>query len=475
VPYNPFGIGVNSRAAVDYLQGRYGWAVNRLNQKVAAVSIDGEPFSTWAGPVSIATGVEHREEKMRQITDPEEQANPQIWFQAAGQPYTGKFTVTEGFVETVVPLAKDASWAREFDLNGAARFTGYSTFGYTTTWKVGATWQVIDDIRFRATRSRNIREPTLVDLYQAGSTAQSSTTDPLTGQAVNSVTTTKGNPNLKPESSDDTGVGVVLTPTFFPGFSASFDYYAIDISNAVNSGLSLSQLITLCAGGNQTACGTFTRSGSGASALITSVSQPLNFATENEKGFDIEASYALPLSDIVDSWNGKLNFRLLTTHYISYKVFSGVPGDAAIEYAGVNTGKQNGGLGVPSWRYQGTISYTNDPLTVGLTLRGLSGGVVNPTYIECSSGCPVSTGQHQTVSVNHMDGAFYTDVNLAYQLHIGETATTELFFNVQNLFDRDPALMPIGPGGSNYDFYPANSGQYDIMGRIFRAGVRFKM
>ena len=36
-------------------------------------------------------------------------------------------------------------------------------------------------------------------------------------------------------------------------------------------------------------------------------------------------------------------------------------------------------------------------------------------------------------------------------------------------------LVPLGPGGSNYDFYPANAGQYDVLGRVFRAGVRFKM
>src|SRR5581483_2710752 len=31
VPYNPFGINVNSAAVRDYLQGRYGYAINRLN------------------------------------------------------------------------------------------------------------------------------------------------------------------------------------------------------------------------------------------------------------------------------------------------------------------------------------------------------------------------------------------------------------------------------------------------------------
>ncbi|MHB1203948.1 MAG: TonB-dependent receptor domain-containing protein [Rhodospirillaceae bacterium] len=476
VPYNPFGIGVNSTAAINYLQGRYGWNNQRLNQKVAAITATGEPFSTWAGAVSIATGIEHREEKMRQVTDPEEQANPAIWFQGAGLPYSGKFTVTEGFVEAVIPLAKDTVWAKAFDLNGAVRATGYSTFGYTTTWKVGANWQLTDDIRFRATQSRNIREPNLVDLYKTGSTSQSSINDPANNNAVtNNINTATGNPNLQPERSDDTGLGVVYQPGWFPGFNMSFDYYNIDISGAVNS-LGTTQLITLCLQGNQAACSTFTRTGSGASAVIISTSAPGNFATESEKGFDIEASYVLPLATINDSWDGKLSTRFLATHFISYMVFSGAPGTFPIEYAGVNSGKQNGGSGVPSWRYQGVVNYALDPVNVGLTFRGISAGVINPTYIECTSGCPASTADHTTVSSNNMDGAFYVDLNLSYKIPMGDSAAySELFFNVRNLANADPALMAIGPGGSNYDFYPANSGQYDIMGRVFRAGIRFKM
>ena len=475
VPYNPFGIGVNSAAAINYLQGRYGYAINRLNQKVAAATVSGEPFSSWAGPVSIASGIEHREEKMRQINDPEEVAIPSIWFQGAGLPYTGKFTVTEGFVEAVVPLAKDTVWAKSLDLNGAVRGTGYSTFGYVTTWKVGATWQLIDDVRFRGMQSRNIREPTLVDLYQTGSTSQSSISDPGNGNlTTNNRNTATGNPGLLPEKSNETDLGVVLQPSFFPGFNMSFDYYNINISNAVNS-LGTTQLINLCLQGNAAACTTFSRTGSGASALIISVTRPGNFATEKERGFDIEASYALPLSSINGSWDGKISTRFLATHYISYTIFSGVPGDFAIEYAGTNSGKQNGGSGVPSWRYQGVIDYNLDPIDIGMTFRGLSAGVINPTYVECTTGCPVSSASHLTVSNNHMDGAFYMDLNLSYKIHIGDTATSDLFFNVRNLANKDPALMAIGPGGSNYDFYPANSGQYDIMGRVFRAGVRFKM
>jgi len=481
VPYNVFGVGVNSQAAVDYIQGRYGWNNHRLNQKVGALSFTGNPFETWAGPVSTAFGYEYRAESMRQISDPEEQANPAIWFQAAGQPYTGAVKVHDFFLETVVPLAKDESWATALDLNGAVRGTHYSTYGWVGTWKVGATYSPVDDIRFRVTQSRNIRSPTLVDLYQAGSTSRSSTTDPFNGnRTVNSQVTTRGNPNLGPEKSSDTGIGVVYQPSWFEGFSASVDFYRIKIKDAVNQ-LGTIELLTLCQNGNQVACGTFTRVGEPgtASEQINFNVSPQNFATERAKGIDFEASYSLPLASLADSLDGNLGLRFLATHYISYSVFSGVPGDRPIEYAGApGTAGSNiggGGGGLPDWRINSSVNYALDPITVGLTFRYISGGLNNATYIECQTGCPASSGIRLTTDNNQVASSFLIDFNSSYTLALNDTAETELFFNVRNVFNTDPPIAVRGPGGSSWDFPPTNQGLYDIMGRIFRAGVKFKM
>jgi outer membrane receptor protein involved in Fe transport len=470
VPYNPFGIGVNSAAAVDYLQGRNGWNNQRLNQKVAAINLHGDAFSTWAGPVSLAAGYEHREEKMRQTSDPEEQANPGIWFQGAGQPYTGKVTVNDVYGEAVVPLAKDEAWAKSLDLNAAVRATNYSTYGWVATWKVGATYSPVDDIRFRATRSRNIRSPTLVDLYQAGTSMNNALADPFNNnQTVNYTSRTSGNPNLQAEKSDDTGLGVVLQPGFLPGFSVSFDYYHIDINDAVNTP-NATDLVNLCFQGNAPACSAITRTGTGTSTFLLIQVQPQNFATEKARGFDIEASYSLPLSSIVDSWDGRLGARLLATHYISYVINNGTVGSVPIEYAGVVSGS-----GVPSWRMQANLTYALDPINVGLTFRTISGGKNVATQIECSANCPPSTANNVTVDNNHVPSTFYADLNMAYKLHVGEAAETELFFNVRNIANTDPVIVARGPGGTSYDFPPTSVGLYDTLGRVFRAGVRFKM
>src|SRR5690606_5753006 len=105
--------------------------VETLEQSVAAASLSGEPFSLWAGPVSMAMGIEHRIEKVSGWASERDEATE--YFAGNYKASHGKFHVTEGFLETVVPLARDAAFAQEFDLNAAVRATDYSTSGYVTT------------------------------------------------------------------------------------------------------------------------------------------------------------------------------------------------------------------------------------------------------------------------------------------------------------------------------------------------------
>ncbi|HEU0135000.1 MAG TPA: TonB-dependent receptor plug domain-containing protein, partial [Allosphingosinicella sp.] len=154
VPLNRLGLGVADPAAIDYALGDP-YRDQTLEQSVAGVNLSLTPFATWAGDVSVAVGGEYREEKIRGSVPLEFQPiiNPNgtttnRWSVGNYLPFTGKYNVKEAYLETVVPLG----FGLEF--NGAVRATDYSTSGYVTTWKLGATWAPIEDIRFRVTRSR---------------------------------------------------------------------------------------------------------------------------------------------------------------------------------------------------------------------------------------------------------------------------------------------------------------------------------
>jgi outer membrane receptor protein involved in Fe transport len=460
VPFNPFGTGVNSQAAKNFVLG-----INKRNeflkQNVFSLSLNGDPFSNWAGPVSLATGIEHRSESVRGIADP--LAYTGVWYVGNYIPTFGSYTVTEGFVETVFPLAKDVPWAKTLDLNAAARFTGYSTSGFVTTWKAGLTYSPIDDVRFRVTRSRDIRAANLQELFAAGSTTNNALLDPFNNNiTTNYVGTTSGNPKLEPEKADTTGLGVVLQPSFIPGLSVSVDYWNIDVKQAIGT-VGAQDIINFCFEGNQTFCSAITRGVPGSYNALQIAIVPFNLAESIARGIDIDGTYRLPLASVVDSWDGTLTFRMVATNYLKAYTNDGV--DEPTDSVG-----QNSGMGPPRWRWTGSATYDLDPINISFSARGVSSGTINNQFVECASGCPVSTVLHPTIDNNYLPGAIYFDMALAYKFGNGAQA----FFNVRNLADKDPAITPRGPANYPFDQFLANPYLYDVLGRVFRAGVRFK-
>jgi iron complex outermembrane receptor protein len=464
VPFNPMGVGVNTPGAVNYVTGT-GYSKTVLTQSVVAVNARGEPFSTWSGPVSLALGIEHREESVGGYTDALDAEG--AFFAGNFTATQGKYDVTEGYIETVVPIAKGKAWAKSLDLSAAARATDYSTSGYVTTWKVGATYSPIADIMFRATRSRDIRAPNLGDLYNAGRSGTASVTDPATGISTTIISRIEGNPNLQPETADETGFGVVFRPSFFPRFEASVDYYNIDISNAIES-LSEQEYVNRCFQGITALCSFIHRDAAG---LIDSVAiRPANIQAQKTQGIDFEASYNLQLSNIVASWHGSVAFRALATRVISLET---IDPQTVTQGAGVNA--DDAGLGVsglfaPHFKYIASATYSADSFSSTLTARGISPGKYNNALITCSSGCPVSTTASPTINDNHIAGVTYFDLALNYKVMEG---SGEVFLVTENLFDRAPPLVA-GTFGSGFYAGQGNQFQYDRLGRMFRAGVRFK-
>jgi outer membrane receptor protein involved in Fe transport len=109
---------------------------------------------------------------------------------------------------------------------------------------------------------------------------------------------------------------------------------------------------------------------------------------------------------------------------------------------------------------------------VQFTARGLTGGTYDNAWVECSSGCPASSINNRTINNNHVSGATYFDMAVTYDLP--EIPGTQLFLNVTNILNRDPELVAYGPAGTAYGNPSTNQGIYDILGRVYRAGVRFK-
>jgi outer membrane receptor protein involved in Fe transport len=471
VPLNIFGNGNASAAAKRYITGVAVQDVH-VRQDVAEFSVHGDLFRLPAGPLAVAAGAGYRKEEFTQTVDPRsaeirsgttplsngtiytihgyptglintlggyERTNP--------QPTGGAYDVREVFAEAQAPLLADAPWAKSLTLNGAVRYTDYSTSGGVTSWKLGVVYAPVDGFTIRATRSRDIRAPNLGELYQGSSQGTSTVTDPQHNrQAVNALTGAVGNTALTPELSDTTVVGFIAQPAFLPGFSINMDYYDINIQDAI-SALTAQQEIDLCDQGATGLCGFIERNAAG---TITRVQLPFfNVAGRVTRGVDTEASYSLPLSRFSEAWEGQLTFRALI-NYIS-KFETTVQGAAPLELAG------DIGNSLPKWSGAFTGDLKVGRYEVFLQERWIGSGKYSNTLGP------------RDIDRNHADQVFYTDVTLTYDL--SQDRGMVGFVTINNLFDRDPEPTPgFLIAGASF----GNRGLYDLIGRTYTAGLRFR-
>ncbi|HEX8486615.1 TonB-dependent receptor plug domain-containing protein [Sphingomonas sp.] len=471
VPLNRIGIGGATPQAIQYVlyDGLQPLRTQRLKQQVGALNFStNNLIDLWAGPISIAFGGEYREESVSGDVDPLFQpivangVTTGTWIYGNYLATDGKYNVKEAYIEAVVPIF------RGMDFNGAFRITDYSTSGSVNTWKAGLTWQALDAIKFRGTVSRDIRAPNLSELFAPGTGRTNTVNVPLangTTVANQFNESTVGNRELTPEVAKTYGAGAIFTPGFLPGFAMSVDYYNIEIKDAISS-LTAQVITDQCyLQSIATSCAFISTTGGRGvvtpGLAVTSIEvKPFNFVSEKTSGIDFEASYRRMVGP------GNFTLRALASYAIELKTDNGVT--LTTDAAGQNTG------GLPDWTYRLSAGYDLDSgLAMQVIGRGVSGGVYNNNYIVCTTDCPASTADRRTVNTNSIGGAFYLDVNASYAFQI-ENAKAQVFVSIRNLLDRDPTLVGNGPTGNNTPAYPqTNRALYDVLGRVFRMGVRF--
>lgn len=441
-PLNPFGRFNATREAVDYVTGTQS---SRTTTKLDAVGVkvQDDLFKLWAGPVTAATGVEARWES---------QSTGRSALTAAGvfaiplftSDLEGRFNVKEWFGEIAAPLVDVQGF--KFDLNGAARYSDYSTSGGIWSWKLGGTARLFNDFLLRATRSRDIRSPGVTDLYSLRRASVGPLVDQDTagrasipGYNPNPSTVTSysgGNPDLQPEISRTLAIGGSYSPEFIPGFSVSADYYEIDIRGAIAT-LSASNLTLACALGSSAACSQVIRNPT-TQTVETVFSNAQNISVFETRGVDLEASYRLAMSRINERLGGSLSIRALATYVDQFVIDTGI---TRIDTAG-DVGDASSIAGLPKWRGTLSVAYQGNTIGIDARVRYVDGGQYS----------------HLLTTLVNNDIASRTYVDLGMQARVSDWLT--LFGNINNVFDVAPPISTVG------------NPHYDVMGTYFVLGVR---
>ena len=333
-PLNITGGTVNPLAAAYVRQQTEFSLVNTMDD--VSANIDAKPFSDWAGPVAFALSGEYR--KLTLVNNSNAQAGAladctglrvncdqgstsQYVSNVVSDMYAAE-TISEAAFETEVPLLANLPLVKALDFNGAVRETHYSTSGNATTWKLGLTWNLIDDFQIRATRSEDIRAPTLVDLFSPAQAGLVGFNDLHTGVIGDIIDYAKGNPLLTPEIAKTTTAGFVYRPSWLPRFNISVDYYDIIITNvitAVDGDADDIQALCEASGGTSPYCGLYNRplpfsNRSPANFPISVSTESLNVAKTVTHGVDAEVNYNFDLGSVVPSAPGNLAIRILGSY-----------------------------------------------------------------------------------------------------------------------------------------------------------------
>ncbi|MFM8881445.1 MAG: TonB-dependent receptor domain-containing protein [Betaproteobacteria bacterium] len=238
---NPFLLPgqVQTKEAMDLINGAkyigqlYGGEA-RISQFDAVISR--ELFNAPGGPASTALGVDLRKESF--VFNNGTLNAPAII--GAGSPATlNEVTrnVRALFAEMQVPIVKNV-----LETQLALRQDHYDGFGTTTNPKIAARFTPTKSLLFRGSFNKGFHAPDFGPLYEGQNTGQfnSDINDPVLcaknpGDVryckIRPAVITGGNPNLKPERSDQRSIGVVWEPTNW--LSTSLDHFNINLKDRI--------------------------------------------------------------------------------------------------------------------------------------------------------------------------------------------------------------------------------------------------
>lgn len=462
VPLNPFGPDTITREAFDYITD-YTFFVAKNTMHDFGGSVSGDLFDLPAGAVKLGVSGDARWLKLDVASDfvprtlnctglrlciPNSAA---LYDQSTVAPSRASMNVYEVAGELSVPILKDSAIAEALTVSLAGRYTHYSTSGGVTSWKAGVDYRVVPGLRFRGTVSRDIRAPNLYDLYAPLRVATGGYADLLTGGNFSIQTRTQGNPNLVPEIARTYTAGFVLTPAFIPKFSLSFDFFKIDLKQAITSisgGSPDIQQLCYASGGTSPYCALTVRPnpisdtsiGNFPTAVITT---NVNSATVKTQGFDVEANYRFDLS--IGDTPGSVSLRGLLSHqpFIKTLNYPGSPVNLTV---------------MPPTRLSAFLGYQIGDWSLNLQDTWFSRYSRKTLYNQ--------------VFVQPYSGTFNTlDATLSKKFETGPAAITA-YLSVQNLFNSQPPLYTVTntSPGLTYPVLPSQN----AMGRYYLFGVRGK-
>jgi len=448
-------------------------------------------FAIWAGDIGAAVGVEVRRETFEDNRDPRQDGTltfrdtinttlvtNDLQGNSGSLDTRGSRDVQSAYVEFAVPLVSEdmnIPLVQSVDMQLAARYENFDTFGSVTKPKVALSWRPFDFLLFRSAWSEGFRAPNLQQQYESGlqrtnnrtdfifceadkragriTAAQFTTTCPNRTQPV--ISNRQGSSALEPEESTNLTYGMVFEDTFLPPewgkVTFTADWWRIEQTNVVGIFgddnhilLDYVRRVTGQNGGSDPAVvrnipdaqdnADFTGTNLTAVGDIQFVNDNyLNLDERAVQGWDFGFYYDLDDTPLGD-FNFRINAAFLDKFFqsvspegqeINQAIADGlVP--AALTVGGQGNLVRN--FGRPEWRYTAALTWRKDALGAGW-FTSYVGDVEDKGIVLTATGQPWIIEDFQT-----------HNLYVQYELGYDSDSPTRLRVGVRNIFNEEPPL-----------------------------------
>jgi len=448
------------------------------SQFIAEGSVTGDLLTLPAGTLGAAFGVSFRHDSINDRPGPLSVAQ-NVWGATTAGVTSGSDNLSEAYAEFEVPLIRNIQpLVKELKLNLSARYSYYESVGDNVTYKLGLNWAVNDAIRLRATHGTSFRAPALYELYLKDQTsflsqnqvdpcinygatgenggmvrndlirancAASGLAPDFGGGSTSAQITTGGGKSLRPETSEATTFGFVLTPPG-TGFKLAVDFWKIAVDNQISS--SGASVVGACYGASDfptnAYCSLFTRGPDGGIATIDASYR--NIPSEETTGVDFTGVYERQFNF------GTLSLDAQAT-YVKNHLTQLFPGDVTYNVQGL--------IGEPDWvaNLHASLHHKDWRLTYTFNYTGASGNLGR-------------YGENGVTDVFYAPGATYAATVPAWATHDisfeYDARNWSILAGISNLTDKAPPILGNGTSFTRLGNYPMSSQYYEgFLGRQF--------
>lgn len=431
------------------------------------LSLPGAP-----GSISAVFGIESRELESDYRPDVASQIPDGTGAGGPAVALAGGYDVDEYFLELGIPVTDT------LNLEAGARFADFSTNNDTDAFKLGAFWQINDQVSLRGTFQTASRHGSITELYRGQGSNLTDLdpdpcgTDPETGigpsatqeQCANTGLPaalygsdlkspadqynilTGGNPNLVPEESESLTFGIVWSPEALPGLTITLDYFDIEITDGIGTIPAATSLKRCLETGNPVFCNLIERDPIAGTLWVSPgqiITTNTNVSEQSLTGYDIIFSYP------IETPLGVIDLKGISTITDSDTLIV-IPGAAELECAGYY-GAACGKNPTPEFAGNYSASLTRGDFDYVLGLRYLG-----------------ETDDLGSTAID-FEAKTYLDFTVSYQY------SDHLRFSLgaSNIFDEDPVYTSgAGTAPGNGNTFP---GYFDALGTYIFLNAKFEL